>query len=75
LTGTVPLGHILGMSLADFMRDTKTTDQALADKLGVSRPHITKIRSGKRQPSLPLAIEMARITKLPVSAFIKSEAA
>lgn len=62
------------MTLSQFMKDRAITDQALAKQLGVSRPHITKIRSGKRTPSLALAIELARVTSLPVTAFI-SEAA
>jgi transcriptional regulator with XRE-family HTH domain len=63
------------MTLTQFMKDREITDQALAQQLGVSRPHITKIRTGKRTPSLALAIELSRITKLPVTEFLADRAA
>lgn len=41
------------------MRARKMTDQALADRVGVSRPHITKIRCGTRRPSIAIARKIA----------------
>lgn len=34
------------------------TDQTLADKVGVSRVFITRIRNGTRQPSLDVAAKL-----------------
>lgn len=49
-------------------------DAKLAVAIGVSRPFVTRIKLGERQPSLGVATKLARITKLPPSAFL-SEAA
>jgi transcriptional regulator with XRE-family HTH domain len=61
------------MDLAHWMAaNPDWTDQKLADAVGVSRPYITRIKLGERQPSLPIAAELAKATKLPLTAFIKS---
>lgn len=49
------------------MRESKLTDAELARRVGVSRPHITKIRNGKRSPSLGVAVRIAEVTRLPVA--------
>ena len=49
-------------------------DAELARKVGVSRPFITRIRAGARQPSLPVALRLAAATKLPVSSFTRGAA-
>lgn len=54
------------------MREHKVTATELAEAAGVSQPHISRISSGERQPSLPLAVKLAEITKLPVKAFMKA---
>jgi transcriptional regulator with XRE-family HTH domain len=53
------------------MRANSLTDQALATQLGVSRPYITRIRGGVRQPSLPLAAKLSAATKLPMDCFLQ----
>ena len=40
----------------------------LAERLGVSRQTINSIETGKYDPSLPLAIRMARLFEMPVEA-------
>ena len=47
-------------------RDLSQAD--LADQLGVSRQTINAIETGKYDPSLPLAIKMARLFGQPVEA-------
>lgn len=54
------------------MRMSELTDQALATRVGVSRPYITRIRSGERQPSLTIAVKLAEATRLPVEAFLRA---
>jgi len=42
------------------------TQQALAEKVGVTRQTIIAIESGKYAPSLPLAFRIARVFKRPI---------
>lgn len=62
------------MNLDQWMTRENKSATWLAEQVGVSRPFITRIRAGKRQPSLPVAVELARVTKLPVTTFITSDA-
>lgn len=59
------------MTLDQWMRDNDVKDGDLAVLVKVSRPFISRIRSGERQPSLPIAIRLSKATKLPVDAFVK----
>lgn len=47
-------------------RDWSQTD--LGDRVGVSRQAVTAIETGKFDPSLPLALKMARLFGQPVEA-------
>ena len=47
------------------------TQQALADKVGVTRQTIIAIESGKYAPSLPLAMRIAKVFNLPVDTVFK----
>lgn len=58
--------------LDDFFRSTGRTHEWLADELGVDRSYISLIRSGSRQPSLPLAIAIERVTGVPVEALARA---
>lgn len=62
------------MTLDQWMRDKDISNTALAELIGVSRPYIKRLREGERQPSLPVAVKLAKVTRLPVSAFIKDVA-
>ena len=42
------------------------SQQALADKLGVSRQSVNAIETGKYDPSLPLAFTIAEIFGMPI---------
>jgi transcriptional regulator with XRE-family HTH domain len=46
------------MTLHDYLVLTKTTEAAFADKVGISQPHVWRLRRGKSWPSRDL---MARI--------------
>lgn len=59
------------MDLNQWMTEKKWSDARLAAEIGVSRPFITRIRRGERQPSLSVALKLAEVTKLPTSAFEK----
>jgi transcriptional regulator with XRE-family HTH domain len=63
------------MDLAAWLEaNPNWNDQKLATAVNASRPHITRIKLGERQPSLPLAAKLSRVTKLPLTAFIKDAA-
>lgn len=49
-----------------WMFHTGTTQQDLAKLLNISQSHLSNILNGNRKPSLPLAIEMARLTNVPI---------
>lgn len=55
-------------------RESKS-DAWLAEQVGVSRPYITRIRNNERQPSLKVAAKLADRTLLPITTFLKDEAA
>lgn len=40
------------------MRAKGLTDETVADAVGVSRPYLTRLRQGKRSPSLALALKI-----------------
>lgn len=52
-------------AFARWMRQADLTDIKLAEALGVSRPTVTKIRTGKRQPSLRLAVAITQMSGIP----------
>lgn len=47
------------MRLAEMMEQTNTTQQALANYLGLSRSAVTQYVSGKREPDLSTLIKIA----------------
>ncbi|RKF22492.1 transcriptional regulator [Altericroceibacterium spongiae] len=44
------------------------SQQALAERIGVSRQSVNAIETGKYDPSLPLAFRIADIFELPIEA-------
>jgi putative transcriptional regulator len=49
------------------LRSKRNWSQAeLAERIGVSRQTINAIETGKYDPSLPLAFEIAKLFKLPI---------
>ncbi len=51
----------LGMRIRELRIRMRLSQFALAEQLGVNREHITKIESGKKNPSLDLLIDVAKI--------------
>ena len=47
------------MRLAEIMEQTNTTQQALADYLGLSRGAVTQYVAGKREPDLATLVKIA----------------
>ena len=56
--------------MTNLVRDLRTrlewTQADLAERLGVSRQTINAIETGKYDPSLTLALKIAKLFKLPV---------
>lgn len=61
-------------SLAEYLTKTGTTQEALATRLGVTRPYISMIAAGDRQPSLALAIRIEEETGVPAAAMVMEKA-
>lgn len=57
--------------LDDFFRKTGKTHEWLADLIGVDKSYISFIRSGQRQPSLAVAIDIEKYTGVRVESLVK----
>lgn len=57
-------------TLADYLEQTGKTQDSLAERLGVSVSYVCLLVSGRRQPSLPLAIRIEAATGVPVEALV-----
>lgn len=55
---------------AKWMRRARRTQTDVAAALGISQGYLARLLAGHRQPSLPLAIEIARVTGLSVDALV-----
>jgi DNA-binding XRE family transcriptional regulator len=62
-------------TLADYLDQTGTTQDFLAEKLGVSRSYVSLLASGERQPALPLALRIEALTGVPVESLVAGERA
>lgn len=63
------------MILDQYMKLTGITETALAERVGVSQPHIGRIRKGERRPSPELAKRLEAVTNIPADKFIFGEGA
>lgn len=60
--------------LALIMQRKKWTHDVVAARVGVSRPYLTMILSGSRQPSLAVASRLQREFKIPATWFLREAA-
>ncbi len=60
--------------LKTFLRKTGTTQHALAKRIGVEASHVSKILSGRRLPSGPVAIKIVRMAKIPLESLFRHPA-
>lgn len=56
------------------MAERKLTDAALAEKVGVDRSTITRIKLGKARPSLDLAVKLSSELGLNAGDFLPQQA-
>ena len=48
-------------NLIKFRKSLKLSQEEMAEKLGISRPHFSDIENGKTNPSIELAFKMQEI--------------
>lgn len=58
-------------TLADYFKQPGKSKRALAKKLHVHESYLSHIAAGRRQPSLPLAIAIAQMTGVPLTALVR----
>jgi putative transcriptional regulator len=63
--------------MKNYLRDLRAehgwSQQALADRLDVSRQTVNALETGKYDPSLPLAFKLARLFGRPIEAIFDDE--
>lgn len=57
-------------NLAAFLEDTDTTLQTFADLIGTWPSYVSMVKDGKRTPSLPMAIRIAEIARIPIASLV-----
>lgn len=55
------------MQLSEWMKQESLTDQALSDKLGISRVAVTQYRLGDRMPRPEILVRLCQLTENKVS--------
>lgn len=58
-------------TLREFFDATGTLQADIAFDLGISQAHLSNIVSGKRRPSVGIAVELSRLTNVPVEAIAR----
>ena len=58
------------ISLAAYLEGERLTQVDLAKKVGITQSHLSLIVRGDRTPSLPLALELSRVTNVPVETLV-----
>lgn len=59
--------------LQELRRELGWSQQALADRLDVSRQTVNALETGKYDPSLPLAFKIGRLFKLTIEQIFDDE--
>lgn len=57
-------------NLASYFEASGDTQQAFADALGISQSHISRVSKGLVEPSLDLALRIARKANIPVESMV-----
>ena len=57
--------------LRGFLEGTGTTQAEMAEALGLSQGQISKLVRGLQQPSLDLALRIARYARVPVESLVR----
>ena len=57
-------------ALAAWRKTEKLSQEAFAGRIGVSRWMVNSIETGRRKPSLDLALKIQELTKIPPSELV-----
>jgi len=57
------------MALDEHMKAKGLTNQALAELLGVDASYVSRLRGGRRRPSIQVAAKLEELTGIPAKAF------
>jgi transcriptional regulator with XRE-family HTH domain len=60
-------------SLADYIARSGDTQERLAERLGISQAHISRLVKGEHLPRVSLAIKIARHTGIPLESFLAAK--
>ncbi|MCB1163740.1 MAG: helix-turn-helix transcriptional regulator [Candidatus Krumholzibacteriia bacterium] len=66
-------GKGITVHLKRHRQAAELTQQELADRVGVTRQTIISIERGRYRPSIELALELARVFRLPVESLFSLE--
>ncbi len=75
MTQNIAYSYILGMSKFDRTPLAQESQSDIAMKFGISQAYLSQILSGKRRPSLDLAIRIERLTDgaVPATSWVEQE--
>jgi transcriptional regulator with XRE-family HTH domain len=65
---------VLASRLKDARHQRGWTLDQLASMTGVSKPHLARMESGQRQPSLSVLISLAQVFEVPIASLLDEEA-
>lgn len=57
-------------TLQAFLEETGTPQYVVAKRANITQGHLSLILRGERTPSLPLALELAKIANIPVETLV-----
>jgi transcriptional regulator with XRE-family HTH domain len=57
-------------SLAEYLKDTKTSQAAFAARVGAKQTAISRIVNGARSPRLPLALRISAEAGIPLESLV-----
>lgn len=57
-------------TLQAFLEETGTPQYVVAKRAKITQGHLSLILRGERTPSLPLALELAKIANIPVETLV-----
>jgi len=63
---TIERPFVIRIRIRDLRKEQSLTQEDLAELLGVSRQSVIALESGKYMPSLPLAMQLADVFRLPL---------
>ncbi len=60
---------LLGRNIAKYRKEKKLTQQLLAEKLNITREHLAKVETAKKNMSIDLLFSLSRVLDVPETNF------